>query len=222
MQLLQDVFYTIMNALLYPVMIFLLLSLMLTLFFLGRFFSEIFYRRKNNNHVEELGLDIAHNMNFDEIGQTEKIIQSFLKDSAEVSPPIKRFLQELNREILKGKKNLDIRVENTLQENEMRTTQALDIIKIFIRLGPMAGLMGTLISIGGALLSLSIGNIQEMSNGLIIAFSTTVIGLLIGGITYVISVISEQWYNSDMRAMEFLAEAIIRECNNECCEEVAP
>lgn len=211
LQFTQDVFYTVMNALLYPVMFFLLFSFAFILYLFGRFMAEFFFRKKCKGNIEEIGFEISDDVASGRFEQASAKIERYLQFWENESVMLKDFLRDLGREIRKGMKNLDIRIESVLQENEMRTARLLDITKVFIRLGPMVGLMGTLIPIGGALLSLSVGDITEMSNGLIIAFSTTVIGLVVGGVAYVISVVRERWYESDMKAMEFLAEMIVRE-----------
>jgi biopolymer transport protein ExbB/TolQ len=65
-----------------------------------------------------------------------------------------------------------------------------------------------------------------MSNQLVIAFSTTVVGLFVAGISYVISIVRERWYEVDMKTMEYLSETILenlcpsgKEARNEIYEE---
>ena len=47
---------------------------------------------------------------------------------------------------------------------------------------------------------------QTLSDNLVIAFSTTVVGLFIGGVAYVVSVTRERYYDKDLSDVEFLLE----------------
>lgn len=52
------------------------------------------------------------------------------------------------------------------------------------KLGPIVGLMGTLIPMGPALQGLANGNIQQLASQMQVAFTTTVIGLVIGALGF--------------------------------------
>jgi biopolymer transport protein ExbB/TolQ len=66
--------------------------------------------------------------------------------------------------------------------------------------------MGTLIPISPALVGLAQGDVQTLSDNLVIAFSTTVVGLLIGGIGYGISTVRERVYTRDVNDIEYALE----------------
>jgi outer membrane transport energization protein ExbB (TC 2.C.1.1.1) len=83
-----------------------------------------------------------------------------------------------------------------------------------MRVGPILGLMGTLIPMGPALVSLSRGDVQSMAASLIIAFATTVIGLVVGGICYCSLLIRNRWYHQDLSDLEYSA-AILRRALDE-------
>lgn len=72
----------------------------------------------------------------------------------------------------------------------------------------MLGLMGTLIPMGPALMNLASGNISEMATNMIVVFSTTVLGLLIGGINYIMAMIKKRWYSQDLSDMEYVVEVL--------------
>ncbi len=77
-----------------------------------------------------------------------------------------------------------------------------------VKLGPMFGLMGTLIPLGPALMGLSTGNIQQLVTNMVVAFSTTVLGLLTGGIAYAILIVKKRWYTQDLSDMEYVVEVL--------------
>ncbi len=67
----------------------------------------------------------------------------------------------------------------------------------------MLGLMGTFIPISPALVGLAQGNVQALANNLLIAFSTTIIGLLIGGLGYTMSAVRDRRYTQDISDIEY-------------------
>lgn len=97
--------------------------------------------------------------------------------------------------------------EALLHEMEFRASRRLARVRIGLRIGPMLGLMGTLIPMGPALKGVSDGNLAAMSDNLIIAFSTTVVGLLVGALCYVILTARRYWYARDIADVERLTFA---------------
>ena len=207
LDLMQGTLYLIMNALLYPVIAAIIILVISTLFSLGGFVSEILMRKRNqhsNEHgcIEELAACIARETLSGAI--TNSIKKYFVHNS-----PMNKFLEELLLQASKGVQGLAIRVEKLVTDQEDRSRKTLDKTRLMIRIGPMLGLMGTLIPMGPALLSLSKGDLTQMANCLVIAFGTTVSGLAVGVLAYVISVMREQWYTKDRDEMEYLADLIM-------------
>jgi biopolymer transport protein ExbB/TolQ len=95
-----------------------------------------------------------------------------------------------------------------LQEYEFYTIKRLERTRILVRLGPMLGLMGTLIPLSPALVGLATGDVQALSDNLVTAFSVTVLGLLIGGLAFVASIVRDRMYSQDISDMEYLLELL--------------
>lgn len=210
----QSTLYLIMNALLYPVMGLLIVLFVLMLFISGAFVSEFAFRRKRNQDTDQdsewLAMKLSNDMSHGRFKEAADKIMAYLKKPYKGNQLRKYFLKDLSGQISKGLDNLDIRIENTLQEYEIEVSRLLDKTRILVRVGPMLGLMGTLIPMGAALLALSQGDLAQMSNCLIIAFGTTVAGLAIGVLAYVISVVRERWYAEDTKDMAYIAELLMR------------
>ncbi|WP_397571725.1 MotA/TolQ/ExbB proton channel family protein [Schlesneria sp. T3-172] len=96
-------------------------------------------------------------------------------------------------------------VNKSLEDLELDITRRLARLGFSTRLGPMLGLIGTLIPLGPALTGLASGDIQALSSNLVIAFTTTVFGILIGGFSYAASVARKSWYEQDLSDLEFVA-----------------
>ncbi|MBE6028742.1 MAG: MotA/TolQ/ExbB proton channel family protein [Clostridiales bacterium] len=93
-----------------------------------------------------------------------------------------------------------------------RRTKVTDIIA---RVAPMFGLMGTLIPLGPGLIALAQGDTKTLSDSLLVAFDTTVAGLVSAAVAYVISGIRKGWYEKYMVGLETIMESILEEQTKE-------
>lgn len=101
--------------------------------------------------------------------------------------------------------NNTLAVKKCLEDLEMDIARRLSWLAFATRVGPMLGLVGTLVPLGPALTGLAAGDIQALSGNLVIAFTTTVFGILVGGFTYAGSLVRRVWYEQDLSDLEFLA-----------------
>jgi Biopolymer transport proteins len=69
--------------------------------------------------------------------------------------------------------------------------------------------MGTLIPLGPGLAALGAGDIQSLSQHMIIAFGAAVIGMAAAAIGFTISKIRRRWYGEEISALETLAESTL-------------
>jgi biopolymer transport protein ExbB/TolQ len=80
--------------------------------------------------------------------------------------------------------------------------------RMLVRAGPALGLMGTLIPLSPALTGLAAGNTAQLSHDLRVAFSVTVVGLLIGAIAFGLSLSRDRMYSQDLSDLQYLAAVI--------------
>lgn len=73
---------------------------------------------------------------------------------------------------------------------------------LIARVGPMLGLMGTLIPLGPGLAALGRGELQTLAQAVTVAFDTTVLGLLVGIVGFVLGRVRRRWYDSLLDALE--------------------
>ena len=95
-------------------------------------------------------------------------------------------------------------VKKCLDDLEIDVGRRLARLSLATRVGPMLGLVGTLIPLGPALTGLAAGNMDVLAGNLIIAFTTTVFGILVGGFAYAVSLVRRAWYEQDLSDLEFL------------------
>jgi biopolymer transport protein ExbB/TolQ len=65
-----------------------------------------------------------------------------------------------------------------------------------------------LIPLSPALAALAEGNVEQLTENLRVAFSVTVLGLLIGAVAFGISLVRDRLYAKDLSDLEFLAATI--------------
>ncbi|WP_417535813.1 MotA/TolQ/ExbB proton channel family protein [Methylophaga sp.] len=70
------------------------------------------------------------------------------------------------------------------------------------RIAPMLGLMGTLIPLGPGLSALGNGELSILTTAMSVAFDTTVLGLFVGIIGFVLGRLRRRWYDEILTAME--------------------
>jgi biopolymer transport protein ExbB/TolQ len=95
-----------------------------------------------------------------------------------------------------------------LMEQEGRARRRLDAARTMVRVGPSLGLMGTLIPMGSSLASMATGNLEAMAGQMVVAFTSTIIGLATGTLAYVVAAVRHTWVNETVRDERFLAERI--------------
>lgn len=104
--------------------------------------------------------------------------------------------------------NNPIYLEKVLNDMEIGVSRRCNLARTGIRLGPVLGLMGTLIPMGPALMSISNGDLERMAHNLVIAFSTTVVGLAIGALCLVILMVRQHWYAQDLADIDVLFQTL--------------
>ncbi len=97
-------------------------------------------------------------------------------------------------------------LDKLISEIEIEANKRCYRMRVGTRVGPILGLMGTLIPMGPALLGITTGDLESMAGNLIVAFSTTVIGLLIGASCLMMLIARQYWYAKDMSDLEYLFE----------------
>lgn len=81
-------------------------------------------------------------------------------------------------------------------------TKRLERVDLLARSGPILGLMGTLIPLGPGLTALGDGNLNILATALAVAFDTTVLGLLIGLVAYILGRVRRRWYDQTWMTLE--------------------
>ncbi len=189
--LVKTYIYLISSALFYPVVILLALLSLVGLLQLGYFVAD---------GLERLRLQGGK-------GQVTSLFASG-RVKGYFSQPVRIYykeLQQLNTAI--GTQH-DVEVENLLQHHSLLYSKKLDRLMMMVRTGPGLGLIGTLIPMGTGLAALGQGDMSRLSADLVIAFTTTVVGMAVGMLAFVLYTVRKRWLQEDVRYMEIASEVV--------------
>ena len=98
---------------------------------------------------------------------------------------------------------------------EHQAQRTLTGSRLLVRVGPSLGLLGTLIPMGTALASLTTGNLDAMAGQMVVAFTTTIVGLSAGTVGFVVQMVRHGWVNETIREQRFLAERLAGELDGQ-------
>ena len=193
MELISDILYWISTGLLVPVIIALILLFLRSLLLVGSFFGQYLMLRKTSAQVRKA----LTNVTIDTLDQVEQKLPQ--KSNALVISYIRQMI---------AARDSQAEVQRLLAEYEIAADRDLSTSKLLSKLGPMLGLMGTLIPMGPALAGLATGDIESMARNMQVAFSTTVTGLVAAAIGFITQQVKQRWYQQDMTNLDYLAEIL--------------
>ncbi|MEQ1910357.1 MAG: MotA/TolQ/ExbB proton channel family protein [Vicinamibacterales bacterium] len=102
-------------------------------------------------------------------------------------------------------------LEHVVLAHEERIRGRLTMPRLLVKVGPSLGLLGTLIPMGASLASLASGNLEAMAGQMVVAFTTTIVGLAVGTLAYVVATVRQHWVVEIVREERYLAERVASE-----------
>ena len=190
MKYVSNVLFWISNGLLVPVIVGLLYFFVNSILLLGIFFNQYLTHSKQTKLLKKT-LDSLRADNMEKLTvEAGELPQSNFTD----------FLRNIVEAPNKAYSN------RLLADYEVRADAELGKYKLLTKFGPILGLMGTLIPMGPALAGLATGDVASMAYNMQIAFATTVVGLFVGAIGYVLLQIKQRWFVADLADLEFIAD----------------
>ena len=191
MNALTHLFHIISSSLLIPTELALLIALAFTLYNLGEVTRERLSRRRGSKFLRD--------------------VESYLErrdwnatTSALANAPRLRVATQLAT--LATLRDDDALLDKRLAEFEIEAKLRCGRSERLAKMGPALGLMGTLIPMGPALLGLSQGDLASLATNLVVAFSTTVVGLLIALTASWNASTQKLWASRDFALLNFAVE----------------
>lgn len=193
MEIISDILYWISTGLLVPVIIILILLFIRSLLLIGSFFGQYLAIHKSASQVRKALTGVTRD-------NVDAVIERLPKKNDML---VNRYIKAIIEA-----KDEPAEIQRLLAEYEIEADKDLTTSKMLAKLGPMMGLMGTLIPMGPALAGLASGDIDSMARNMQVAFATTVTGLVAAAIGYVTQQIKQRWYLQDITNLEYLYEIL--------------
>lgn len=168
---LEDLMYLMSDFFLAPVLILLVLAFIYSLVALGELACQFWQRRNNRNNY----------------------LQALRANGKEIDP-----------KILKGYPLVSLAQSNpsvSRDELDVAAMEEMEGVRMVSRIAPMLGLIATMVPMGPALKSLADGNIQGISENLIVAFSAVIFGLVTASITFWVASLRKRWLAAELVAL---------------------
>lgn len=184
----------ISNGLLVPVVILLILLFLRAIVLIGTFFGQYMAIRRTASIIDTC------------LGDNPKLGELYSSLPERSSSLVINYMRRL----------IDARADSALVQRlladfEIAADKDLGVSKTLVKLGPMLGLMGTLIPMGPALVGLATGDIGSMAYNMQVSFATTVIGLFSAAIGFITQQVKQRWYLQDMTNLEYISNIIANE-----------
>uniref|UniRef100_UPI0026381FE1 MotA/TolQ/ExbB proton channel family protein n=1 Tax=uncultured Methanobrevibacter sp. TaxID=253161 RepID=UPI0026381FE1 len=189
-----------------PVIIFLLIFAVYAVITVGGLISEYSSRKK-------VPVRLIKDLIF-EISRTKEVIEiEDVVKRAAIPKSQKRVLINIARTEELKKDSREALAEKLIENEEDIIEKKLQKTDIVTKIGPTLGLMGTLIPMGPGLAALGSGDVITLSNAIIVAFDTTVVGIGSGAVAYVVSKIRRRWYEQYLSNLDALSKAVLDRLN---------
>ncbi len=189
---LKTFIYIVSASLFYPVLFLLVAAFLWIILFGGTFFGEWLQRiRLEKPRPEELPAIILNE-----------------KEKDSLPGRINIFIGRL-RDVVNDPAYSELAVENLIQQTTLDMWKRVDRLRILVRIAPSLGLIGTLIPMGTGLAALGQGDMTRLSSDLVIAFTTTVVGMAVGIMAFFFYTIKRRWIEEDIKNLELAAELIV-------------
>ena len=198
----DEVIFHVASVLQVPVLILALFALALVIFELGSYVVELRGRSRRRFAALSEGAEKAR----EALVRGDRPAAAAAVSAIPRSPAMRRTLDFIVAHARTD--GGDHQLNKALADFDFDAQRRLARTRLLVRAGPALGLMGTLIPLSPALTGLANGNTAALSQNLRIAFSVTVVGLLIGAVAFGLSLSRDRMYGQDLSDLEYLAAII--------------
>ena len=205
-EILTSTLNMISQSLQIPVIIFLVIFAIFAVLAIGGLVSEYTSRKKvTPDLIERMIYSISNANSLEEI---KNIIQN-----AKIYESQKVVLIKILRSSELTRDSRYALAKKLIEFEENKFTKTIEKTDVVTRIGPTLGLMGTLIPMGPGLAALGSGDVTTLSNAIIVAFDTTVVGIGAGAVAYFVSKVRRRWYEQYLSNLDALSKAVLDRLN---------
>lgn len=193
MEAISKVLFWVANSLLIPDIILLLCLFARSLLLIGSFYNQFMTKRKVDKEMDDKIKNLSSS-NIEDLKaalpeKDNSLYIKYLRDLL-TTPPSEAYSDYLISSF----------------ENEAEKDTSLS--KLLAKMGPVLGLIGTLIAMSPALVGLSTGDIAGMAYNMQVVFATTVVGLVVSAVGLVTLQFKQRWYAKDVNNLDYVSRIL--------------
>jgi biopolymer transport protein ExbB/TolQ len=194
----QAIFH-VASALEVPVLILALLALAVVVYELGSYLVELRGRSRRRFEALRTGAEQARKALEERDRPAASAAVGGIARSPAMASTLAFILENARTD------GADHQLNKALADFDFDAQRRLARTRLLVRAGPALGLMGTLIPLSPALTGLANGNTTALSQNLRVAFSVTVVGLMVGAVAFGLSLSRDRMYGQDLSDLEYTA-----------------
>ncbi|AZA60136.1 MotA/TolQ/ExbB proton channel family protein [Chryseobacterium indoltheticum] len=196
METISKVLFWVANSLLIPDIIILLILFVRSLLLTGSFYNQFITKQKNDKlldlSIKTLSSETSENLRNNLPKKDNSLYINYLRDLLTHRP--------------------DVTYSDFLISNfEGEAEKDIAVSKLLAKLGPVLGLIGTLIAMSPALVGLSSGDISGMAYNMQVVFATTVVGLVVSAVGLVTLQFKQRWYAKETNNLDYVAQVLTQD-----------
>jgi len=199
MEIISKALFWVANSLLIPDIIILLCLLGRSLMLLGSFYNQFMVKRRNDREISHR----VKSLNSSSVEELRKALSE--RDNS--------LFMRYMRDLLSNPPS-EAYSDYLISKFENDAEKDIAVSKLLAKMGPILGLIGTLIAMSPALVGLSTGDIAGMAYNMQVVFATTVVGLVISAIGIVTLQFKQRWYAKDVNNLDYVSRVLTGNINS--------
>lgn len=211
---LSDILHVISQGLLAPDIILLILLIAYAIFSIGSILVELVTERRHYKVSMPQFLSAL-------TSASESTIPSVIADSGLLRRQKEALMTVYEYRSLPGDALIAL-VRRLMTQEEAHYERITSRNNMAAKVAPMLGLVGTLIPLGPGIQALGEANTQLLSSSLLVAFDTTVAGLVVAAVCLVIGKIRSMWYDNYLSALDSAMATMVQKIEDSRSSVAAP
>ena len=200
LSIVQYVLRTISNVIKYPVIIILIILIAFSVFSIGWIIVEA--------ATEKRHMTASLPRLIEKMRRGDKSLVTCINESGLLARQKTLLKELLSHPDFNKEMTLELS-DNLYEKEESHYDFILKLTQTVSKIGPMMGLLGTLIPLGPGIIALGQGDTYTLSESMLTAFDTTIAGLVAAAVCLVISTIRKRWYDGYMSDLDTLINCVI-------------
>ena len=185
----SQILFLVSDSLLIPDIIVLLVLFVRALFLVGSFYNQYITKYKNERQLRS----ILNQLTPERMEELQAALPE--KDNSLYIKYLRAILDRPADDTY-----ADYMITNFENEAEKDVVTS----KLLAKVGPVLGLIGTLIAMSPALTGLSQGDISKMASNMQVVFATTVVGLVVSLVGLVTLQFKQRWYAKEVNQLDYI------------------